>query len=118
MTKTSHHSGTRTNRAVRLLKELVRRAGERATWMERDAETLARRVELPRFAWPGGYEMLYVGHDGEYPLCQGCAQHDLEEAGDWPDGYDYVAGGPADYGGRTEILCNGCGDPIASFNDE
>lgn len=130
MTRTSNHSGTRTNRAARILRRQVadrgRRYATRLQWDE-DAKThrevpgdpdkLADMVELDRWAWPGGYTMLYVGHDGTYPLCQPCAQHDLEEDGEWPDGYDYVAGGPEDYDGRP-IHCDGCGEVIEDWSDE
>ena len=38
---------------------------------------------VQRYAWPGGYQILYLAKDGE-TLCPDCVQGDLEQCQD-PD---------------------------------
>lgn len=73
------YAGQRSSDPVRRAEEIVRAeartiAGE---WQEADCAALrvlerTVRRELPRYAWPGGYEILYQCADGGI-LCQPCA---------------------------------------------
>ena len=73
--------------------------------------TWARRIigedgKLPPFAWPGGYDVLYLCDDGEF-VCAGCAQEALDEELDWrPVGFELSEGI------ETDEFCAHCGQAL------
>ncbi len=72
-----------------------------------------RPGDLPAYAWPGGYPLLYLCDDGYY-ICPACANdpsnpvHETGEADGWRiDGYYIHWEGPAE-------LCVHCGRAVES----
>jgi len=66
--------------------------------------------ELPAYAWPGGYPLVYTGGQNEF-LCAACAQRALDN----PDGWDEWL--PDDYFIHYEgppIFCSECNAEIES----
>lgn len=82
------------------------RRDELATMVERGGE-------IPHFAWPGGYPMVYYPHNapGE-DLCGECAEAERREAVESGDEeyrlplWDYLPGSEEDHG---VVACYNCG---------
>jgi hypothetical protein len=75
--------------------------------------------ELPHFAWPGGYTILYVTGDGRV-VCPKCANlpefycnEDLHSKPKFPDEMNHVVAGDVYYEGPT-VQCDNCNAEIES----
>lgn len=70
--------------------------------------TVARLEAQGRYAWPGGYPLVFIPADESGLLCFNCAKTDLEN-GDGPIACQVEDSDQKFYGGVT---CDGCGDEI------
>lgn len=61
--------------------------------------------KLPSYAWPGGYQMVYLTRDGGC-ICPDCANKDVDQSQDVISG-DVYWEGPA-------MQCDDCGKLIES----
>ena len=70
------------------------------------------RHPLPRWAWPGGYPLVYVDADGAC-LCPSCANEEDEERHLSPDDDGCLQSPVVSYfvNYEEEIYCDGCGSP-------
>jgi hypothetical protein len=75
-----------------------------------DIESFERNTDgkLPAFAWPGGYTLVYMTHDG-CDLCADCATKELDD----PDGVDPVISGDIYWEG-PDMTCDECSRVIES----
>lgn len=62
------------------------------------------------YAWPGGYEIVYVAQDGGI-LCHQCANAELMRTLDPDDNQFHVVGDFINYE-DTDLFCDHCNRPI------
>ena len=81
---------------------------------------LLENGNLPAYAWPGGYPLLYSSHipgegtQGEYTLCPDCANATRQGEDESPDGFaDVVSGYFVHYEGPP-AQCDHCYTLIGS----
>jgi hypothetical protein len=72
---------------------------------QKNVRAMLHEGGLPSWAWPGGYPILYIDHDGE-TICPKCANDD-----DWSD--KAIVGYFVHYEGEPEICAN-CNAQIES----
>lgn len=68
------------------------------------------RLEWPKYAWPGGYEIHYIAPDGGV-LCADCANEEIMRTIDPDDEQFHVVAQDIHYEGE-DIYCDHCGRPI------
>ena len=83
------------------------------------------KLARQKYAWPGGYEIIFLTSDGEY-LCADCvrseANQTYRDTRDWTgsrsgSGWEIAAIGTADYL-EESTLCAHCGRELCPYSDD